>query len=118
MNDFGDMEPQVINEPKKNNYLNNVDEMECNEEKKENQLSLAERVFAKLLTDPDNSLCFDCGQTNSFYVSVNQGVFICVNCAYGIHRLHYGVEVSYIKSIFKDPWNHQQLRALIHSGNK
>lgn len=54
----------------------------------------------------------------SQYVSVNNGAFLCFNCACGIHRHHYGVEVSFIKSIQEDQWNHQQLRALTSSGNK
>lgn len=49
---------------------------------------------------------------------MNNGVFVCYNCGIGIHQIHYGVEVSYIKSICDDQWNHLQLRALINSGNK
>lgn len=58
------------------------------------------------------------GSAEAHWVSVNMGIFLCFNCACCIHRLHYGVEISYIKSVFKDQWNHQQLRVLIYSGNK
>ena len=43
---------------------------------------------------------------------------MCYNCGIGIHQIHYGVEVSFIKSMQRDEWNHLQLRALINSGNK
>ena len=58
------------------------------------------------------------GHSPPQYVSINNGVLLCYNCACGIHRPHYGIEVSFIKSISEDQWNHQQLRALINSGNK
>ena len=35
---------------------------------------------------------------DNVYVSINHGIFLCHNCAY-IHQNHYGVEVSFIKSI-------------------
>lgn len=79
------------------------------------------------MTDEDNKACFDCGNfllltllgtADPAYISINQGAFLCFNCACCIHRIHYGVEISYIKSIFTDAWNHQQLRVLINSGNK
>ena len=33
----------------------------------------------------DNSKCFDCGGDHPSWVSVNNGIFLCLNCA-GIHR--------------------------------
>eukprot|EP00347_Sterkiella_histriomuscorum_P008382 403345311 len=100
------------------NVTVSVYEQDANEQRRTNQLSLTQRIFSKLLSDQCNKFCFDCGTENPHYVSINQGIFLCFNCAMSIHRLHYGVEISYIKSVFNDPWNHQQLRVLIKSGNK
>ena len=49
---------------------------------------------------------------------MNNGTFLCYNCGIGIHQLHYGVEVSFIKAIEGQEWTHVQLRALINSGNR
>ena len=46
-----------------------------------------------------NQFCFDCGWENPEYVSINLGIFLCYNCAVCIHKQHYSVEVSCIKSI-------------------
>ncbi|CDW88860.1 arf gtpase activator [Stylonychia lemnae] len=100
-------------------YLNQSGiEIEGSEEKKSSQMSLTQKVFSKLLADPENLNCFDCGNQNPAYVSINLGIFLCFNCGVCIHRLHYGIEISYIKSVHADTWNHQQLRVLINSGNK
>ena len=58
------------------------------------------------------------------YVSLNNGVFLCFNCATGIHLEQYPSEVSFIKSINnrsgigEDEFNYLQLRVLINGGNK
>ena len=58
------------------------------------------------------------------YVSINNGIFLCFNCAVGIHKEHYPVEVSYIKAITancghdEDTFTYLQLRVLINGGNK
>ena len=48
-------------------------------------LTLQEKVFNQLMTDEHNRFCFDCGSENPEYVSLNQGVFLCFNCAVCIH---------------------------------
>ena len=59
------------------------------------------------------------GWSNPTHVSINNGVFLCSNCAIGIHLEHYPVEVSCIKSISDpDQFNYQQLRVLINGGNQ
>ena len=49
---------------------------------------------------------------------MNHGIFLCANCALGIHIEHYPVEVSFIKSLTEDNFNYLQLRVLINGGNK
>ena len=62
--------------------------------------------------------CFDCSWAGPTHVSINQGIFLCANCATGIHIEHYPVEVSFIKAIDVDEFNYLQLRVLINGGNK
>ena len=51
-------------------------------------------------------------------MSINHGIFLCANCATGIHIEHYPCEVSFIKCIETDEFNYLQLRVLINGGNK
>ena len=51
-------------------------------------------------------------------MSINHGIFLCANCAIGIHIEHYPVEASCIKAISEDEFNYLQLRVLINGGNK
>lgn len=46
---------------RRNTYLASVDS-EIQEETKQQALSLTQKVFAKLLADPDNAQCLDCGK--------------------------------------------------------
>ena len=62
--------------------------------------------------------CFDCGWPDPTHVSINHGIFLCINCATGLHIEHYPIEVSYIKSIADDSFNYLQLRVLINGGNQ
>ena len=51
-------------------------------------------------------------------------MFLCYNCATGIHLEHYPAEISFIKAINdrsgqeEDQFNYLQLRVLINGGNK
>jgi len=49
---------------------------------------------------------------------MNHGIFLCENCATGIHINHYPVQVSFIKKIKGSHFNYLQLRVLIDGGNK
>jgi len=75
-------------------------------EVKERKVSLTERVFAKVLSSNANNYCFDCGEKEPTFVSVNHGIFLCYNCAICIHQVHYPVEISFIKSIFDKNWSY------------
>jgi hypothetical protein len=72
--------------------------------------------FDELLKDPDNKICFDCGKTPTQWASVNNGIYLCINCS-GNHR-GYGVHISYIKSLTLDKWNGNQIGMMRCGGNK
>ena len=72
--------------------------------------------FDELLKDSNNKLCFDCGKTPTQWASVNNGVYLCINCS-GNHR-GYGVNISYIKSLTLDKWNESQIGMMRCGGNK
>lgn len=65
---------------------------------------------------PENLFCFDCGSPNATWGSVNNGIFLCLNCA-GIHR-SLGVQISYIKSLSMDDWDNNQINLMKISGNE
>jgi ADP-ribosylation factor GTPase-activating protein 1 len=63
---------------------------------------LAFSVFREVNSDESNRKCFECGQANPNWVSVNNGVLLCINCS-GLHR-GLGVQISYVLSISLDLW--------------
>ena len=60
-------------------------------------------------------MCFDCGKTPAQWASVNNGVYLCINCS-GNHR-GYGVNISYVRSLTLDKWNENQI-GLMKVGGK
>lgn len=71
--------------------------------------------IGKILSIEGNSRCVDCGTTDPQWVSMNNSVFVCLDCA-GIHR-NLGVEISYIRSLSMDNWDDYQLKQLYIGGN-
>jgi hypothetical protein len=71
--------------------------------------------FEELVKDEINQCCFDCGKHPAQWASVNNAVYLCLNCA-GEHR-GYGVSVSYIRSITIDTWNDNQINMMKFGGN-
>lgn len=69
-----------------------------------------------LLPSQDNSRCFDCGHSHPSWVSVNNGIFLCLNCA-GIHR-GFGVQISFVRSLLMDKLSSKQMSLLRNGGNK
>jgi hypothetical protein len=72
--------------------------------------------FDILLSDSENRKCFDCGLSPASWASVNNSIYLCLDCA-GIHR-SFGVNISYIRSNIIDKWNETQITFLKVGGNK
>ena len=72
--------------------------------------------FTNLLKEPENQKCFDCGKTPVQWASVNNGVYLCIDCS-GYHR-GYGVNISFIRSMTLDSWNDNQINLMKIGGNK
>ena len=64
----------------------------------------------------DNRACFDCGLPNPKWASVNNSVFVCLQCA-GLHR-GLGVNISFIRSLTMDNWDEKQIKFLKQGGNR
>ena len=73
------------------------------------------QFFAKLLSDPSNNLCADCGSKSPRWASWNLGSFICIRCS-GIHR-KLGVHITKVKSVTLDKWTDEQLDSMKNGGN-
>ena len=74
------------------------------------------REFEELLKEKSNKECFDCREVPACWASVNNSIYLCMNCA-GIHR-GFGVSISYIRSITIDTWNETQINYMKAGGNK
>ncbi|KAL9643962.1 hypothetical protein ABK040_005431 [Willaertia magna] len=74
------------------------------------------QALKKLREKSENKVCMDCTTKNPDWCSVNNGVFICLNCA-GIHR-SLGVEISFVKSAVYDKWSDEQAQMMLCGGNR
>jgi len=72
--------------------------------------------FEELMKDIENHQCFDCERKPAHWASVNNSIYLCMNCA-GDHR-GFGVNISYIRSITMDSWSDNQLQSMRLGGNK
>jgi hypothetical protein len=68
------------------------------------------------LSDAQNNMCFECGCPGPQWVSINNGIFICLQCA-GKHR-GFGVQVSFVRSLQMDNLTELQSRLLKFGGNR
>ena len=64
---------------------------------------LKPQALLDALAESDNSLCADCGEKDPRWVSINLGLYLCIECS-GIHR-SLGVHISKERSIELDLWD-------------
>lgn len=63
-----------------------------------------------------NKFCCECLSPDPEWVSVNNGIFICIKCA-GQHRA-YGVNISFVRSLKLDLIEGDQIEMLKRGGNR
>lgn len=73
------------------------------------------RLHARVLLQPANRLCADCGACNPGWASVGLGIFICDVCA-GMHR-KLGTHISQVRSVKLDEWKTEWLSVMERVGN-
>ena len=66
--------------------------------------------------DSENKICFDCGCPFPTYVSINNGVFICLNCAINHFKLDYNYNISFIHKV-SSPWDPYLLSYAVRGGD-
>lgn len=66
--------------------------------------------------DTYNKFCIDCNRLESTHANITYGTFVCQECANQHFML--GMDKSYIKALFGDPWDNYQLRIVQIGGNK
>lgn len=77
--------------------------------------SYAHPDLNEILSREGNTSCFDCGNENPKWASLNNGIILCLKCA-GIHR-SFGLQISTIRSVQVDSWNEKQVKYLSQGGN-
>eukprot|EP00831_Metopus_contortus_P000187 TRINITY_DN1006_c0_g1_i1.p1 TRINITY_DN1006_c0_g1~~TRINITY_DN1006_c0_g1_i1.p1 ORF type:complete len:218 (+),score=69.94 TRINITY_DN1006_c0_g1_i1:135-788(+) len=75
-----------------------------------------EEILAKILGEPENKVCIDCGKDESACASLNNGVFLCSKCS----ALHagLGIEISKVKALNENNWTESELAYFEKGGNK
>ncbi|OMJ83960.1 hypothetical protein SteCoe_13292 [Stentor coeruleus] len=71
-------------------------------------------ALRKIRDDPENTLCFDCGNIDITFTSISLGILLCAGCA-SAHR-YLIPEISEIKA-FDSNYTQKQLKLLAMGGN-
>ncbi|EAS01779.2 ARF GTPase activator (macronuclear) [Tetrahymena thermophila SB210] len=74
-----------------------------------------EKLFNILLKREENQICADCHTKAPTWVSLDFGVFVCMNCS-GAHR-HLSRSVTRVYSTKIDSWNHANYQIMDYVGN-
>eukprot|EP01035_Chromulina_nebulosa_P019366 gene19366-25233_t len=74
-----------------------------------------DHILREIRQYPGNSKCCDCLSLDTDWGNVNHGTLICLDCA-GKHR-SLGVHVSFIRSLYMDTWNSNQIAMMRYGGN-
>jgi hypothetical protein len=80
-----------------------------------NKIIYSDPEIEKIISIEGNNRCVDCGSDDPQWASLNNSVFVCLNCA-SIHR-GLGKEISNIRSLVMDSWDDRQLKQLFLGGN-
>jgi len=75
----------------------------------------AKQVFEELFKNEENTTCFECGASSVQWTSVNNGIFLCLNCS-SQHRC-FGAHISLVRHITLDSWSDLQLAMMKNGGN-
>lgn len=68
----------------------------------------------RLLSEPPNRVCFECGKDAPRWASLSIGVFICLECS-GIHR-SMSTSFTRVRSVDLDSWSQGQVDQMIGNG--
>ena len=72
--------------------------------------------FDGILSQQKNLVCFECGEEQPQWASVNNGIIICLDCC-GTHR-SLGADISLCRSMKLGMWTDKQLSMLESGGNQ
>ena len=78
--------------------------------------TIKKRRISIILQDPENNICFDCSQLNPEYISINNAIFICKNCA----QMHFKLNKS-VSDVINNNLNNlsmKNIQYLSYGGNK